>query len=83
MIRLIVYAILIAFVVSLAMSAADAQGTSEAIAKCGNDALRFCAPEIASYRVGTVGYCLARHHREIAVSCREFMDDHPLHKGKR
>lgn len=79
---LIVYAILLALVTSLAMSLADAQ-TSEAIAKCGNDALRFCTPEISSHREGAVGYCLARHRREIAVSCRQFMDEHPLRKGKR
>lgn len=57
--------------------------TSEAIAKCGTDALRFCTPEISSRREGAVGYCLARHHKEIAVSCRQFMDEHPLRKGKR
>ena len=77
----IVYILLIAFAISLAMSFADAQ-TSEAITACGNDAVRFCTPEIASNRGERVGYCLARHRREIAVACRQFMDEHPLHKGK-
>jgi len=78
MIRLIIWAILVAFVISALLDGlANAQGTPAERVACHHDVLRFCKHELAGGPF-SIGPCLSANKARLTAACRKVIEGHGL-----
>ena len=78
MIRIIVFAIMVAFVISLLIDGVNAQGSRAENDACRHEAIRWCKHELSGAGPFTIAACMAAHRARLSAACRKVLADHGL-----